>query len=86
MSARLIASADTAAETANMGRRRAYGLPLSEQDIENFHREIDLIREARTELAAARLGECTMPLMRRIFEPDPPASRIALHAHLTRSS
>lgn len=94
MSVRLIVSADATAETANLEGRRAYGLPLSAQDIDNFHREIDLIKEARTDMAAARLGECTMPLMRRIFEPDPPASRTRLAnslqpsapAHLTQFS
>ena len=44
-----------------------YGLPLSEEDVENFHRELDLIKEMRMDMTAARLGEFTMPLMQRVF-------------------
>ncbi|MCZ6656871.1 MAG: hypothetical protein O7C67_06205 [Gammaproteobacteria bacterium] len=61
-------SKDSWGETEEVGRRsEVYGLPLSQKDVENFHRELDLIKEMRTDMTAAGLREFTMPLMQRVF-------------------
>ncbi|MEE8098726.1 MAG: hypothetical protein V3T13_02185 [Hyphomicrobium sp.] len=61
-------SRDSWEGTEEVGRRsEIYGLPLSQKEVENFHRELDLIKEMRMDMTAARLGEFTMPLMQRVF-------------------